>query len=73
MRGVFFGEVIMVEYRVTRLEAKVDGLEDKLDAVGQQLSDLNAAMNRYRGAWGMFVMIGSALATAVSMWFKWKE
>jgi len=43
-----------------------------VDSLTEQVTELNESLARYRGAWGMLVMIGGAIVTGITVWFKFK-
>lgn len=61
-----------MEQRVTRLETQMEAHTEALKQVSQQVAELNESLARYRGAWGMLLMIGTAITGAVTIWFKVK-
>jgi uncharacterized coiled-coil protein SlyX len=61
-----------MEHRVTKLETDVSHIASAVDSLTEQVTELNESLARYRGAWGMLLMIGGALVTGVTVWFKFK-
>jgi hypothetical protein len=48
----------------------MEHMSRSIDELSRQVSDLTRALERYRGAWGMLLMIGTAISGAVAIWFK---
>ena len=42
-----------------------------IDALSAQVTELNESLARYRGAWGMLVMMGGAIAAAIAIWVEY--
>jgi uncharacterized coiled-coil protein SlyX len=61
-----------MENRVTKLETDMDHMTKSLDSLVEQVTELNESLARYRGAWGMLLMIGGAIVTGITVWFKFK-
>lgn len=61
-----------MEHRVTRLESEVEHIAQSVDRLSVQVAELNESLAKYRGAWGMLLMVGSAIAGGVTIWFKVK-
>ena len=45
-------------------------MTSSLDSLTEQVTELNESLARYRGAWGMLIMIVGAVGTGVSVWFN---
>ena len=60
-----------MEQRVTVLEVKVDQLNSQQAAILSELKLVNEQLARYKGAWGAIVMIGGALAAALTLGLKY--
>lgn len=61
-----------MEGRVARLETEMEHVVKSVDELTQAVSELNESLARYRGAWGMLVMVGAAITGAVTIWFRIK-
>ena len=61
-----------MEHRVTKLETDMSHIAQSVDSLTEQVTELNESLARYRGAWGMLLMIGGALVTGITVWFKFK-
>jgi len=59
-----------MDERVAKLEIQVELMDNKLDDVSRVLNTIVVDLARYRGAWGMFVMVGSAIVAAITLWTK---
>lgn len=57
----------MVEERVVVLETELEHLRDDVAELKQDVRELTQAMARYRGMWGMALMIGGALLAGVQL------
>lgn len=62
----------MVQERVTRLETKVELIDAKLNKITNSLDMIGADLNKYKGAWGMLLMVGGAMMAAFTAWTKLK-
>lgn len=60
-----------MEQRVTRLEVDMEHNTEALNKLTEQVTELNESLNKYRGAWGMLLMVGAALTAAVTIWFEY--
>lgn len=60
----------MVQERVTRLETQVESMDRKLETITNSLDAISKDLAKYKGAWGMLVMIGGAVVSAVTVWTK---
>ena len=61
----------MTEHRLTRLESESVHNAKAIELLTIQVTELNESLARYRGAWGMLIMIGGALAAAVAIWVEY--
>lgn len=59
--------MIKICERVARLEARQDAFEGTQHQIIAKLEILHTDIAGYKGAWGVILMIGSAIAVAVSM------
>lgn len=62
-----------MEQRVTRLETNMEHMAHSIDELSKQVTELNESLARYKGAWGMLVMVGGALVGAVTIWLRLKR
>jgi len=62
-----------MDERVARLETQVEVLDKKMDAVANSLNTISYDLARYRGAWGMLVMVGGSIVTAITVWMKLRQ
>ena len=62
-----------MDERVARLETRIEILDKKMDQLGNTLEVIVLDMARYRGAWGMLLMVGAAISTALTVWFKMRH
>lgn len=63
----------MTEHRLTVLETESQHNAKAIELLTIQVTELNAALARYRGAWGMVIMIGASLAGAVAIWVEYTK
>ena len=60
-----------MEHRLTKLEVDMEHTAKSIDALSVQVTELNESLARYRGAWGMLVMMGGAIAAAIAIWVEY--
>ena len=59
-----------MEHRVTVLEVKVEDLRSDNQLILDELRAIQSQLERYKGAWGAIVMIGGAVAAAITLGLK---
>jgi uncharacterized coiled-coil protein SlyX len=62
-----------MEHRVTKLETDMEHMSHSIDKLSSEVTELTRALERYRGAWGMLLMIGTAITGALTLFFKFKQ
>lgn len=59
------------EERLAQLEARLDNMRDHLDQVQKTLAEMVRALERYRGAVGLFLFLVSAITSATALIVSW--
>jgi uncharacterized coiled-coil protein SlyX len=60
-----------MEHRLTILETEHAQNVKAIEALTVQVTELNESLNKYRGAWGMLLMVGAAITAAVTIWLEY--
>ena len=60
-----------MEHRLTKLEVDMEHTAKAIDALTVQVTELNESLAKYRGAWGMVMMMGAAITAAVAIWVEY--
>lgn len=58
--------------RVTRLETQVEHIDRKLNNIAATLDHIGTDLAKYKGAWGMLLLVGGAILSAITVWTKLK-
>ena len=62
-------EASIVE-RLAKLEARHDLVKEDLDKVAEQLTKINSKLDKYEGRWGGILMVVSAVATMLAIFWS---
>lgn len=56
--------------RVAKLEARHELVKEDLDSVAESLKSINSKLDKYEGRWGGIIMVVSALATMLAIFWS---